>query len=141
MSPDDLIVPNISDLDGPNDDVSSQFDDDDLLGEHNNDMHLKESDAEIPVSGIVQTYLLELKECLSREIALPQCYQHGHFWIRPKEPYFLMHDALSSSDGLTPYSLYQPTVFLWLPQLLIDDNTVITCDNPDCQHYNRKTKP
>jgi hypothetical protein len=50
---DDLIISNISDLDGPDDDVTFQFDDDDLFGEHNDNMYLKESDIEVLVFEIV----------------------------------------------------------------------------------------
>ena len=122
-------------LDGLDDD-SSLFDDDDLLNEPSNDLPSKESEPNVPISGIVQTYFLELKERLSREIALhkmPLCYQQGHFWIRPIESYFSMCKALLSPDGLAPYSLYQPIVFLWLPHLLLDD-TVLTCQNDGCRH-------
>ena len=38
-----------------------------------------------------------------------------------------------------PFSLYQPTVFLWLPYLLED--TILTCQSHDCQHYKLSAKP
>jgi len=63
-----FIIPDISALDNSEDDDSSAFDDDDLLEEHDDGGPLKEPEADIPIFGIVQTYLLELKECLSREI-------------------------------------------------------------------------
>jgi len=87
----EYIVPDISALDSPDDEDSSNFDDDELLQEDPDGLPSKESEADTPISGIVQTYFLELKERLSREITLhkiPLCYQQGHFWIHPIEPYF-----------------------------------------------------
>jgi hypothetical protein len=127
-------------LDGPEDEIV--FDDDDLLREHSDNLSTNEAEGDVPISGIVQTYFLELKECLTREIALhkmPVCYQQGHFWIHPIEPYFAMREAHLSPDGLTPYSLYQPTVFIWLPHLLED--TILMCQNQECKHYKLSTKP
>jgi hypothetical protein len=112
------------------------------LNDPSGDLPPKESETDVAISGVVHTYLLQLKESLSRELALhqmPLCYLQGHFWIRPQEPYFAMRASLVSPDGVKPYSLYQPTVFLWLPHLL--DDIVLTCKNSDCCHYALKTKP
>ena len=109
------VIPDVSTLDSPNDEDSSNFDDDELLQENPDGFPFKESETDDSISGIVQTYFLELKEHLSREITLhkmPLCYQQGHFWICPAEPYFAKRTALLSPDGLAPFSLYQPTVFL-----------------------------
>jgi len=52
----------------------------------------------MPISGIVQTYFLELKERLTRELALTKClYLPAGHWII-HEPYFAMHEQ-SFSDG------------------------------------------
>jgi hypothetical protein len=136
----EYIIPDVSVLDGPEDEIV--FDDDDLLREHSDNLSTNEAEGDVPISGIVQTYFLELKERLTREIALhkmPVCYQQGHFWIHPIEPYFAMREAHLSPDGLTPYSLYQPTVFIWLPHLLED--TILMCQNQECKHYKLSTKP
>ena len=130
----EYVIPDISALDSPDNEDSSNFDDDELLQEDPDGLPSKESEADVSIFGIVQTYFLELKEHLSREIALhkmPLCYQQGHFWVHPVEPYFAMCTALLSPDGLAPFSLYQPTVFLWLPYLL--DDTILTCQSHDCQ--------
>ena len=87
----EYVIPDISALDSPDNEDSSNFDDDELLQEDPDGLPSKESEADVSIFGIVQTYFLELKEHLSREIALhkmPLCYQQGHFWIRPVEPYF-----------------------------------------------------
>ena len=108
----EYIIPDVSVLDGPEDEIV--FDDDDLLREHSDNLSTNKAEGDMPISGIVQTYFLELKEHLTREIALhkmPVCYQQGHFWIHPIEPYFAMCEANLSPDGLTPYSLYQSTIY------------------------------
>ena len=85
----EYVIPDISALNSPDDENSYNFDDDELLQEDPDGLPSKESEADTPISGIVQTYFLELKECLSREITLhkmPLCYQQGHFWIHPILP-------------------------------------------------------
>jgi len=87
-------------------------------------------------SGIVQAYLLGLKERLSREIEgkrMPKCYQQHQFWMHPYDAYFAMHKAQVSADGLSPHLLYVPPVFVWLPHLLED--TTLKCQNPQCHHH------
>ena len=90
-------------------------------------------------SGIVQAYLLGLKERLSREIEgrrMSKCYQQHQFWIYPYDAYFAMRKAQVSADGLSPHLLYVPPVFVWLPHLLED--TTLKCQNPQC-HQHRLT--
>jgi len=66
------------------------------------------------------TYLLELKERLSREMICIRCpyvisrVTSGFIHWAP----ILHANALVSPDGVSPYSLYQPTIFLWLPHHL-----------------------
>jgi hypothetical protein len=129
-------------LDSSDDEDDPPFDDDDILSDDSGGEPPTKSEANVPVSGVVQAYLLQLKERLSREIELhkmPECYRQGHFWIRPSEPYFALRNALQSPDGLTPYSLYHPTVFVWLPNLL--NHKVLTCQNQSCRHYCKTIKP
>ena len=86
---------------------ASESDDEDGLMLPNN-TPLEPPDTDLPISGIVQT-LMGLKETISREIDLhgmPLCYHQGHFWIHPTEPFFAMHNALLTPDGLTPNALY-----------------------------------
>ena len=94
------------------DDESAEFDDDALLNEN---LEKETPEAEIPDMGAVQSYLIQLKDCLISEIGshgLPNCYRQGSFWIRPIDPYFAMRNALASSDPVNPTPLYQPVVFL-----------------------------
>lgn len=122
-------------------DNSFEFDDDNLF-ENDAQSTPPTPDIDVPNSGVIRTYLAELRESLSSEISIhgtPKCYKQGHFWIRPVEPYFAMRNALASSEGVAPEVLYHPSVFLWLPHLL--DNTVLTCQNPNCIHFQKTGKP
>ena len=97
-----------------------------------------DADAETPLVGVVQTYLVGLRETLSRQIkdrGKPVCYMEGHFWIRPQDPYFAMLKAEKSPDGLNPERLYHPRVFLWLPNLLNDN--LPKCPNTECAKYKK----
>jgi hypothetical protein len=97
-----------------------------------------DADPETPLVGVIQTYLVGLRETLSRLIkdrSKPVCYMEGHFWIRPQDPYFAMCKAEKSPDGLNPERLYHPSVFLWLPQLLSDNS--LTCPNAQCAKYQK----
>ena len=89
----EYVIPDILALDSSNNGDSSNFDDE-LLQEDPDGLPSGESEADVSISGIVQTYFLELKVCLSREIAfhkMPLCYQWHHFWIYPVEPSSLRH--------------------------------------------------
>ena len=67
-----------SELDSSDDEDDPLFDDDDILSDDSGGEPPTKSDVNVPVSGVVQAYLLHLKERLSREIELhkmPECYK------------------------------------------------------------------
>jgi len=111
---------------GLEDDEPESLGDDELVGEEEPPPESPEDS--VTPSGIVQAYLLGLKERLSREIEgkrMPKCYQQHQFWIHPHDAYFAMRRAQVSADGLSPHPLYMPPVFVWLPHLL--EGTKLKC--------------
>ncbi|KAJ7495368.1 hypothetical protein FB451DRAFT_1020008, partial [Mycena latifolia] len=84
--------------------------------------------------GVIKSYLSALKDQFDREIRLstkPNCYQNGAFWVHPKDPYFSLEKSSRTETGVTPSSLYLPSVFLWLPDCLHTGE--LKCSNPVCQ--------
>ena len=119
---------------GLEDDKPESLGDDELVGEEEPPPESPEDS--VTPSGIVQAYLLGLKERLSREIEgkrMPKCYQQHQFWIHPHDAYFAMRRAQVSADGLSPHPLYMPPVFVWLPHLL--EGTTLKCQSPQCHHH------
>jgi hypothetical protein len=93
-------------------------------------------------SGVLQLYLLSLKDAIIQEMkdgALPKCYRQQQFWIHQPDPYFAMRKALHSASGLNPDPLYYPAVFLWLPHLL--DDRKYLCPMQGCDNYKKSTAP
>jgi len=133
----DSNLPNLFDSLGLDDDDAEPLDDDDELeGERAQELPPQCSEDSAAPSGILQTFLLGLKERLSKEIEashMPKCYQQNQFWIRPDDAYFAMHKAEVSPDSLSPHLLYIPPVFVWLPHLL-EDKT-LKCQNPQCHQH------
>jgi hypothetical protein len=89
------------------------------------------------VAGVIQNYLIGIKERLNKEIkdyGMPLCYREGHFWIYPRDSFFAMQKAVQSPDGLAPGALYEQPVFVWLPHLLGD--VTLKCKNASCKHSN-----
>jgi hypothetical protein len=92
----------------------------DVQGHHAPSQEESGDDSTAP-TGVVKVYLASLKEKISHEMqggSLPKCYQNGQFWVHPPHPYFAMHKSAQRPGGLEPYTLYHPSVFLWLPHLL-----------------------
>jgi hypothetical protein len=114
--------------------IDDSEDEDNLSDDENNEEAQTSEIAEedVPVTGVVQTYLVALRDTLTKEIEkhqMPQCYRDGHFWIRPQNAFFALRKAQRSVDGLSPLPLYYPPVFIWLPHLLSDD---LHCQEPSC---------
>src|ERR1700751_2335807 len=85
-------ISNMQDIDSDVDiEPESAFDDDDPSAGHQSDPHVpNEGESDISPVGVIQTYLVGLRETLSRQIkdrGKPVCYMEGHFWIRPCSPY------------------------------------------------------
>ena len=55
----------------------------------------------------IQAELLKVRKSLLRKT--PSSYQHGSFWVHPKEPVFALEDKI------TPQALYVPSIFVWAP--------------------------
>ncbi|KAJ7452542.1 hypothetical protein FB451DRAFT_1374025 [Mycena latifolia] len=112
------------------------LDEDDIPGqlpdENSDDTPSMESTV-VP-DGVIKSYLSALKDQFDREIRFstkPNCYQNGTFWVHPRDPYFSLEKSGRTETGVTPSSLYLPSVFLWLPDCLHTGE--LKCSNPVCQ--------
>ena len=56
------------------------------------------------------------------------------FGFTLKIPFLQCAKLHNAPDGLTPTTLYEPSVFVWLPQLLSD--VTLKCKSASCMHSN-----
>lgn len=82
-------------------------------------------------NSIIDNYLKDVQERVKRECkkpkpGKPQEYEDGTFWVKRKDPAFLLKDQAR----LDPNELYHPRVFLWFPHHLSDNLTCPRCTVP-----------
>jgi len=70
--------------------------------------------------------LLQIKKDI-RNYQQPGCYKRGDFFLRPKHPVFVLHEA--AKKGLQPDRLCSRNIFVWLPSYLpgAPDSFKCTC--------------
>jgi hypothetical protein len=80
---------------------------------------LTEEDVGSDETSVVSQFLKSILNQVKKEIEIhrqPLCYRNGDFFIRPKHPTFMLHDA--AIHGLKPDHLCHRRVFIWLPSCL-----------------------
>ncbi|KAJ7174303.1 hypothetical protein C8R46DRAFT_88386 [Mycena filopes] len=93
------------------------------------------------IDGLIKTYLSGIKDQIISELKMTQkvkCYDEGTFWMHPRDPYFALQKSGKSPTGVTPDSLYWPSVFVWLPEYLHKNGLAalgLKCPNSACQKH------
>jgi hypothetical protein len=109
--------------------------DDDMEFDANNAQ--RETEAEEAVTGVLQEYMAGVLGKIKRQIdsyGRPDCYAHGTFWERPKDPFFAMQASATRATGVSPTELYHLDVFIWLPDRLPGFSGSFCCSCP--HHHN-----
>ncbi|KAJ7738044.1 hypothetical protein DFH07DRAFT_944113 [Mycena maculata] len=93
--------------------------------------------SEPPEAPVHHSYLQKLRTKTSSEIAThgqPDCSSRGQLFHYAKHPLFAVQDAIVSSDGLKPDSLYHLDVLIWIPHLLAKGSN----SDPIARHVRRR---
>lgn len=106
---------------------ASLSDDEDMGPEAVSDTTVEDDAVPQPLS-FSSHFLSNIKSQIVKEIdnhGQPQCYRNGDFFIRAKHPCFALQKA--GARGFEPDVLYTRDVFVWLPELLVTNDTVFKC--------------
>lgn len=100
--------------------VSFSDEDDDEDDNSSSDAQ-QESAESVPTNSVLWNYFKKIQNDVGQ--AYPRVYKSGTFWIEPPLPFFALQQKLD------PAALYLPRVFLWLPHLLIEGDSI---ECPSC---------